>query len=200
MLLFYGNKNKFFKFFISLFTTLVVLFSLSRSGIFVLTIHYLYLYIISIKNNKKNIIYSIIFIILLLALNNIIPFEQIYSNFVRAFSDSYVTRRFLAINDSISSFLSNPIFGEGYGLLKYSGEAGVVSHNLFLELLSGMGIVGFFLNMVLFYFIYNNSEKKYKITLIFYFIFSLFLDTYTFPLTWVLFSMSFYSKKNRTIK
>ena len=49
----------------------------------------------------------------------------------------------------VDQFLSNPIWGVGYGRFVIFGEYGSYPHNLFVELLCETGLVGFSIAMVL---------------------------------------------------
>lgn len=61
---------------------------------------------------------------------------------------------------AMSQFYANPLMGVGFGRFHINGEYGCNEHNLFVELLAEMGIIGF---LVFIWFAINPLIKSYNL-------------------------------------
>ena len=117
---------------------------------------------------KQLFIAALILIILIVAIYQIIPqtlIERLLSKNVSGQSSS--TIRIIANLGAINFFLSNPIQGIGFGSYQFGG--GIFSslnypHNIFTEILSELGLIGFLLWLLILFEVYKmfSSQKKSK--------------------------------------
>lgn len=161
--LFLKYKNK-FSAFMYLILCILIIFTKSRKALIVLLIGSL-MYFILYKGGKKRMIMMTIGAICGLAITywsilnipflyNMIGFrmEGIFSIFDSAYvADASVTTRSDMINIGINLFAEKPIHGVGLGNFSYyyyyllGGWAETYSHNNYVEILSGLGLIGFYL-------------------------------------------------------
>jgi len=140
-----------------IFSLYLIILSISRAGIvFGFTLVFLYI-VISMKDFKSFIRLSIVITIIMIIVVNFInldDFWEVYDRVLHRFgaleegienADSRVgstaIRIYLA-KLGLQAFMDNPIIGVGVNnFMIYSG--GIYSHNNYIELLAGLGIVGF---------------------------------------------------------
>ena len=136
--------------------TMATLFLTGKRGhlLFVVAALFLVYFILNIKKIKKVLITSGIVlaagVVLVLLVSLFIP--DILTPFTRFFTEADITNgRMPLYRLALDEFLEHPIFGNGWGSYKYAFDASGVAgtrnnmdtHNVYLQLLSESGIVGF---------------------------------------------------------
>lgn len=152
---FYNNKkNKKFYIFQITVMFLAFLFTFSRGGYFGFLVSFLFIFGFSfwyfkIKLNKKSLTAIFLgFLILILIFSNSVFGERLLSSF--SLSDISNTGRIQIWKTSASVFLQNLVFGAGLGNLPIffdpvaSVKSPINAHNTYLDILSEVGLVGFF--------------------------------------------------------
>ncbi len=139
---------------IMLFQTYLIILTGSRGPLLGLIIGSFTFLITQVKLNiKKIILFSLIILIILGTLGLIIPQES--NNRITSNNDQgklTAAIRLLANLHAIKLFLSNSIFGIGFGSFSFGGEFIETlhyPHNIFTELLAETGIIGFMLFVII---------------------------------------------------
>lgn len=136
-----NSTEKKYKSYIIVLAFFVVWYSAARQAILsfvIILLSYLGLY----KGLKlKNIILIFIFMLIGYALLSNIDNQSF--EFLFGSTEGKGSARDNIINVAMIQFHENPIFGVGFGRFYYQGEYGCNEHNLFVELLTEMGVFGF---------------------------------------------------------
>lgn len=160
----------------ALFSSLAIVFTLSRTGIMVggiVAAIFAIKTIINRKNDKRKLLITFIafmsvLLVICIALLAFTDFNELFDYFGRAFSGDISSGRFRIWNYMWECFLSKPIFGVGHaqrffavndchGGFVYSGYA----HNLFFDALGGGGLIGVAaLAIFMFYMIKTYTAKS----------------------------------------
>lgn len=122
--------------------TLSSLYSGARQSM-IISVALIFLWSIFQENNKKNvIIYAGVGIVVVVMLVRFLFADGGMLNSVK--EDGYLeaSNRDLVLLKGVSDFLNNPIIGVGYGRF-FFGKYGLYPHNLIVELLCEIGIIGF---------------------------------------------------------
>jgi O-antigen ligase len=94
-------------------------------------------------------------------------FQQRVAPLLAGQIDEAVNERFTYYQSSFESFLDHPFLGVGFGGWPVSHSLGDVSlhpHNIFLEILSETGLIGFTLFMVFLYCIFRNFNVVFMVS------------------------------------
>lgn len=136
-----------YKIIIFILSTLVIWYSAARQSIFLYVVIWL-LYLIHYKGFRiKNII-----ILLFSIIGGYIVLSSLDTNsleFLFGSTEGKDSARYDIIQSAMSQFNSSPLVGVGFGRFFHKGEYGCNEHNLFVELLTEMGIIGFLLFIVI---------------------------------------------------
>ena len=143
----------------------------------------IYLFYYSHINLNKT--YPIILVCLIIAISFVLlPYvnKSIKTRYVKAFDDAKTIARNLMSDDSstdnvdirlriwkdaLNEFKKNPVLGSGFGISyhdKISGLTWVHPHNIILEILTEIGIVGFCIFLILFGLIFAKAFLTFKQT------------------------------------
>ncbi len=168
---FYNNKKDKVFYILQIITMfLAFLFTFSRGGYFGFLISLLFisgfsLWHFKIKLNKKFLsAAAFISLILIFIFVNSVFGERLLSSF--SLSDVSNTGRIQIWKTSTEAFLQNPIFGTGLGNLPIffdptaSVKSPINAHNTYLDILSELGLAGFFLFLMLF--VYSFKFLSFK--------------------------------------
>lgn len=138
------------------------LLSVSRGPILSLLVILIFI-CIQEKQKIKNNIRIIIPIIFLLIMLLIFFYREIGVVFFRIFnySDKNVGSRIEALIIGVKSFTSNPIMGIGLGGYKFLNPILKYPHNIILEIIVELGLIGIFFIWILFSFLNINFYKIY---------------------------------------
>jgi len=182
----------------------------SRTAFFGFLISFV-LYLFYYSHVKRMKIYPIILVCLIIAISFVLlPYvnKSIKTRYVKAFEDAKNITRNLISNDSathnvdirlpiwkdaLNKFKKNPALGSGFGISyqdKISGGTWVHPHNIFLEILAELGLVGGCIFLILFGLVFGKvclilnkiicADRLiflfYPLSLIFFFLYS-FLHT-----------------------
>jgi hypothetical protein len=148
----------------------LIILAASKKGLFlscIFIIYYVYNHYLHNKNKIVSLITILLIILLIFKMNDLIftliKSEESYKVIYRMeefFSGDGVSTidRVNFIKVGFNNFINNPFIGTGIGSLKH--KLGTYSHSNYIELISGLGIIGFFI----YYNIYRIILKKiYKI-------------------------------------
>jgi len=144
-----------------------ILLTGSRGPLSALIIALIYLIISRIKFNVIKIIYSITsLLIILIFLYSLIPDDIIERILTTTYTGKLtVIIRILANIEAFNFFKSNILTGIGFGAYKFGGEIIdylIYPHNVFMEILSETGIIGFILFFfIVFYPVYLFQIRKH---------------------------------------
>lgn len=155
-------KSKSIKFLvlIIIITSIVaIITSGSRGAILAILISVIFL----LLKNKKLILrnkfkFGLVFFVSIIFLFIAIPLDSIYSSFevIGTSSDKSSLGRLKLYNFSLDSFYKAPLFGNGWDYIRLT--QGLPAHTLFFQLLAELGIIGLFLEFI----IYNRLFSLFK--------------------------------------
>ncbi len=178
---FFGEKRYYL---LHYFTLVLISYSFSilgyRSGYFVLISVLLYYFISEYKFVWKQVVYSILIVVSVFVISNLIDTNISKRVFwvtevtdIQKIEDTSIKSRIEAFNLSISLFKKNLISGSGIGSFNSEYGENLVGiylkypHNLFLEILSELGLIGLLLFSVLMYyttkFLIQNQYKTKRL-------------------------------------
>ncbi len=141
------------------------------------------IYLFYYSHIKLNKTYPIIVVCLIIAISFVLlPYvnKSIKTRYVKAFEDAKTITRNLMSDDSstdnvdirlriwkdaLNKFKKNPVLGSGFGISyhdKISGMTWVHPHNIILEILTEIGIVGFCIFLILFGLIFAKAFLIFK--------------------------------------
>lgn len=129
--------------------------------------------------SKKSKLFIVIFSCLLIMVSSkyIVPIFQDSLLMERA-EDIGEDSRLRLISEAIDIGFSNPIVGVGPGCVRLYTSDGAFSHNTFLELFAGTGLIGMIIFMVMLWRFLSVQIKRYMVTkdkmFMYFFIFGLF--------------------------
>ena len=110
--------------------------------------------LIKIKNLPRNILIGILIVFTFtIVINRLVNFESRMMRvfYEGAFNSYRLDPRYISFNEAINNFTNSPVYGIGFGKFRYPGSyqdptdrnSGGWPHNIILELLSELGILGF---------------------------------------------------------
>jgi len=190
LIVFITNKEqKYFIFFIAFLTGTVL--SGYRAGVIGLVIISMLVFIFHF-NEKKRLYWNIIFLTALLISISFLLRDELYQryssliNFITVgdYSDGAINARLTSWKLCLTIFLDNPILGAGFGSFNqpYINEAIGIQinypHNIVIETMAELGIVGLTLLLFIISKIFKNIQKNNKL-FIWYFIFALLLALFS---------------------
>lgn len=142
---FKGEINSLFLFIVMQISTFASLYAGARQ-FFVVSLLLIVIWTLFGKKGKiaKFVIplFSFLFVVLLVLV--LFSSEGLLNNVL---TDGYLeaSKREDHINQGLKDFFGSPVFGIGYGCFKLGGQYGSYPHNLIVELLGELGLVGFLL-------------------------------------------------------
>jgi len=168
---------------------------------------------------RSNKVKTLVYIILIAIMGIVIfyPMSQTYLERVEtlqslgsADQDSSLRNRFEYLKKGLNVFLDNPILGVGLRNFKSLNESGQVVHNMYLEVLTGLGLLGFIPFMAILYLTWRDlvrvqmywkirdeeSSFVYQLAIALqlgflgYLVAALFLSLDNRPMTWLLITLS----------
>lgn len=176
------NKIFFYYQYINIFLSLYMIFlTVSKKGILFGSVLIITFLILSIKNPKSLLKIGIMSMIIIVVFSNVINMDDIQNNFTK------IVNRFSALDTQLEStsnfgstgrrrhfielgwnyFMHRPVFG--HGIDNFRVYQGTYSHNNYVELLFGLGFIGFLLYYSIYFFvlkkILNMKNKNLKIML-----------------------------------
>lgn len=135
------KESKQFRTLVFILSLFVVWYASARQAIVLYVVIVLSYFILYKGLSVKNVfILSIIFLGGFLLLQNL---DSTSFDFLMGSTEGKDSARDRIIQDAMSQFRQNPIFGVGFGRFFHAGEYGCNEHNLFVELLTELGIMGF---------------------------------------------------------
>lgn len=161
----FKKRNK-FESFTFILVALAIIFSLSRGGILAIALPIFYNFFqsfIRLKISKRAIRISIFVIILILAIALYMG-DFLYIILEKRFGNlGSGSGRTSLINTMFELIASNPLFGVGWHNFRYYNNEITgnyhYGHNTFLELLTELGLVGFFLYTFFLIFVFHRAYK-----------------------------------------
>lgn len=153
--IYFHKKTALFLLFVSI---LICLYSGARQFILI-SIMFLFIFLFFQRNKSKKNILNVfvpvlgVLLILYLVLNKVEIFDSVMEKGLIEGSG-----RSLLLIEGVNLFVSHPTWGVGYGRYVFMGEYGSYPHNIIIELLSEIGIVG----TMLFFYIFIRSIVRAK--------------------------------------
>lgn len=141
------KESKMFKTLVVTLSLLVVWYAAARQAIFLYVVIILSYFVLYKGLSIKNVfILSIIFLGGFLLLQNL---DSASLDFLMGSTEGKDSARDRIIQDAMNQFYANPILGVGFGRFYHMGEYGCNEHNLFVELLTELGIIGCLIFVIL---------------------------------------------------
>lgn len=150
-------KSKFLKLFFLIVFLFNIVIIVVRQEQFFFMLFFLFLYFVELLIKRKHLLKNVLFLALILIL------LLFFLNFNRFFVDYYIrlfnfssidfSLRFETYRNAVNLFLSNPLFGVGYGnfILNLSEGINLASaHNGFFSMIAEFGLIGSLAMIVLF--------------------------------------------------
>ena len=141
------KESKLFKTLVIVLSTLVVWYAAARQALLLFVVIILSYFVIYKGLSIKNV-----FIVSLLVLGGYVLLQNLDSDslsFLMGSTEGKNSARDRIMQDAMSQFYQHPIFGVGFGRFYHMGEYGCNEHNLFVELLTELGIIGFLIFIIL---------------------------------------------------
>lgn len=136
-----GKESKQFRILVFILSVFVVWYSSARQSLLLFVIIVLSYFVLYKGLSVKNVfMLSLIFLGGFLLLQNL---DSTSFDFLMGSTEGKDSARNRIIQDAISQYWQNPISGVGFGRFVHAGEYGCNEHNLFVELLTELGIIGF---------------------------------------------------------
>lgn len=140
--LFSDDKNaRRFKPLIVVLSALIVWYAAARQALLLYAVIWLVYYSLYKGLSLKNM--ALIFILILGGYIFLLNLDAQSLDFLMGSTEGKGSARDRIIEAAMSQFHANPLIGTGFGRFYIEGEYGCNEHNLFVELLTEMGIVGF---------------------------------------------------------
>ena len=134
-------KTKFLFLFVIIVSFVIIIYSSARQAFVSTAVVFLLITIINSKSWLLRIGY--LFVIFLCLFFWIYNLDSNSMSFLMGSAEGKGSVRSLIRNAAFSDFLSNPIYGIGFGRFFYDGKFGVNEHSLLIELLAETGLIGF---------------------------------------------------------
>ena len=152
------KTSKRFNAFVVVLSALVVWYAAARQAILLYAIIWL-AYLSVYKGLKfKNLL--LIFLFIVGGYTILLSLDSQSLEFLLGSTEGKDSARDNIIQTAMSQFYANPLMGVGFGRFHINGEFGCNEHNLFVELLAEMGIIGF---LVFIWFTINPLIKSYNL-------------------------------------
>lgn len=165
---FYRLSNGYSRFFY-LFLIFASLFASITSGsrasaiVAILSLSFYFVVSLKIQYNQKlfsaKFIYYLIFFLIISLF--VFPYEVFFNEFSNIIQgkDRSASLRLGASIASLNSFYENPLFGSGWGYTRQI--VGIPTHSMVLQMLGELGILGLFLEFSIYFFIFKLSYNLY---------------------------------------